>query len=199
MRPLWSSDGIEDMDILSDVIVGQFLRLETDIDMLLTFVLQTQAMIQSTSHLQSPSASASISQLQPAAANGSADATTTPKDTSTAGEATPIIVDEPVATTPIPDTKPPTRAGTPTPTVGTGTGTIYPGGVRYDIRREASRLPLDKAIFNSIRASGPVERMKRLFQVVLVVGGSALTPGMLQALESRYVPFNAPLEVEHAR
>lgn len=139
-------------------------------------------MIQSTSHLQSPSGTTAPLVAATAAATASTEAS---------GEGASITVDDPpptAAATPLPETKPPTRAGTPTPAAGTSTaGTIYPGGVRYDIRREASKLPLDKAIFNSVRASGPIERMKRLFQVVLVVGGSALTPGMLQALESRCV------------
>ena len=55
-----------------------------------------------------------------------------------------------------------------------------------DIRFEASKLPLDVAIFNSVRAAG-VEKIKRFLQSVLLVGGSSLVPGMVHALESRYV------------
>jgi actin-related protein 8 len=53
-----------------------------------------------------------------------------------------------------------------------------------DIRFEASKLPLDVAIFNSVRAAG-VEKIKRFLQSVLIVGGTSLVPGMVHALESR--------------
>lgn len=86
-------------------------------------------------------------------------------------------------------TKPSTRASSPVP-AGTAIGggpTVYPGGFSFDVRAEASKVPLDVAIVNSIRAAGAADKIKKLLQVVLVVGGSALVPGMIHALESRCV------------
>ena len=65
------------------------------------------------------------------------------------------------------------------------TAPIYPGGFPIDVFFEASKLPLDVAIFNSARASGGDEKIRKYLQAVLVIGGTALTPGMAHALESR--------------
>jgi hypothetical protein len=65
--------------------------------------------------------------------------------------------------------------------------TTYPGGFAIDVCFEASKLPLDVAIFNSARAAGGDEKIRKYLQGVLVVGGSALVPGMAHALESRWV------------
>lgn len=62
----------------------------------------------------------------------------------------------------------------------------YPGGHAIDVCFEASKLPLDVAIFNSARAAGGDEKIRKYLQAVLVIGGSALIPGMAHALESRY-------------
>ena len=59
-----------------------------------------------------------------------------------------------------------------------------------DVSFEASKLPLDVAIFNSARAAGGDEKIRKYLQAVLVVGGTALVPGMAHALESRYVPVS---------
>ena len=109
------------------------------------------------------------------------------------------------------NSKPPTRAGSveepnrasatggggasttvAAPAGATSAGTIYPGGARIDIRYGSSTQPLDHAIFQSIRACaagtsgvGASERLKKMLACILVVGGTALTPGMLSALESR--------------
>jgi len=61
----------------------------------------------------------------------------------------------------------------------------YPGGYVIDVCFEASKLPLDVAIFNSARAAGGDEKIRKYLQAVLVIGGSALIPGMAHALESR--------------
>ena len=61
----------------------------------------------------------------------------------------------------------------------------YPGGFAIDVCFEASKLPLDVAIFNSARAAGGDEKIRKYLQAVLVVGGCALVPGMGHALESR--------------
>ena len=57
---------------------------------------------------------------------------------------------------------------------------------QIDLLLEASKLPLDVAIFNSTRAAGGDDKIRKYLQAVLVVGGTALTPGMAHALESRY-------------
>jgi len=61
------------------------------------------------------------------------------------------------------------------------------GGFAIDSCFEASKLPLDVAIFNSARAAGGDEKIRKYLQAVLVIGGSALVPGMAHALESRHV------------
>jgi actin-related protein 8 len=63
----------------------------------------------------------------------------------------------------------------------------YAGGYAIDVCFEASKLPLDVAIFNSARAAGGDEKIRKYLQAVLVIGGTALVPGMAHALESRSV------------
>lgn len=58
-------------------------------------------------------------------------------------------------------------------------------GYDFDVCFEASKLPLDVAIFNSARAAGGEEKIRKYLQAVLVIGGTALIPGMAHALESR--------------
>jgi len=60
---------------------------------------------------------------------------------------------------------------------------------QIDLLLEASKLPLDVAIFNSARAAGGDDKIRKYLQAVLVVGGTALTPGVAHALESRYGPL----------
>lgn len=61
----------------------------------------------------------------------------------------------------------------------------FPGGYPIDVAFEASKLPLDVAIYNSARAAGGDEKIRKYLQAVLVIGGTALIPGMRHALESR--------------
>lgn len=61
----------------------------------------------------------------------------------------------------------------------------FAGGYAIDVCFEASKLPLDVAIFNSARAAGGDEKIRKYLQAVLVIGGTALVPGMAHALESR--------------
>ena len=63
----------------------------------------------------------------------------------------------------------------------------YPGGLPIDVCFEASKLPLDVAIFNSARACGGDDKIRKFLQAVLVIGGGAHIPGMAHALESRSV------------
>jgi len=64
---------------------------------------------------------------------------------------------------------------------------------QIDVQLEASKLPLDVAIFNSTRAAGGDDKIRKYLQAVLVVGGTALTPGMGHALESRLQAIATPL------
>jgi len=61
----------------------------------------------------------------------------------------------------------------------------YPGGQTIDVGFEASKLPLDVAIFNSSRAADGDDKIRKYLQAVMVIGGTALLPGMAHALESR--------------
>lgn len=60
-----------------------------------------------------------------------------------------------------------------------------------DVKFEAAKLPLDVAIFNSVRAAGN-EKIKKFLQTVVVVGGTSLIPGAVHALESRCVAAGHP-------
>ncbi|KAF8916271.1 hypothetical protein CPB85DRAFT_1290585 [Mucidula mucida] len=62
-----------------------------------------------------------------------------------------------------------------------------------DVFFEASKLPLDVAIFNSARAAGGDDKIRKYLQAVLVIGGTALVPGMAHALESRLQAIATPL------
>lgn len=62
-----------------------------------------------------------------------------------------------------------------------------------DIPYEASKLPLDVAIFNSARAAGGDDKIRKYLQAVLVIGGTGLIPGMAHALESRLQAIATPL------
>lgn len=68
---------------------------------------------------------------------------------------------------------------------------VFPGGFTIDVAFEASKLPLDVAIFNSARAAGGDDKIRKYLQAVLVIGGTALVPGMAHALESRWVVLRA--------
>ena len=73
---------------------------------------------------------------------------------------------------------------------GQGQGASQPSlkdaAPQIDLQLEASKLPLDVAIFNSARAAGGDDKIRKYLQAVLVVGGTSLTPGIAHALESRY-------------
>jgi len=68
---------------------------------------------------------------------------------------------------------------------------VYPGGFSIDVCFEASKLPLDVAIFNSGRAAGGDDKIRKYLQAVLVLGGTAHIPGMGHALESRLVTVSS--------
>ncbi|KAF9218179.1 actin-like ATPase domain-containing protein [Gyrodon lividus] len=78
----------------------------------------------------------------------------------------------------------------PQPALPTGN---FVGGLPIDVCFEASKLPLDVAIFNSARACGGDEKIRKYLQAVLVIGGGAQIPGMAHALESRLQAIATPL------
>jgi len=82
---------------------------------------------------------------------------------------------------------------TVTASPGTGEAATGSGGFNLDIAFEASKLPMDVAIFNSARAAGGDEKIRKYLQAVLVVGGTALVPGISHALESRLQAIATPL------
>jgi len=60
------------------------------------------------------------------------------------------------------------------------------GTGHIDVPREAAKLPLDVAIFNSARAAGPEDKMRKALSAVLLVGGGlAKIKGVNAALETR--------------
>jgi actin-related protein 8 len=79
-----------------------------------------------------------------------------------------------------PSTAAPTQPTTPYPLE-----VNPPAAYTIDVCFEASKLPLDVAIFNSARAAGGDEKIRKYLQAVLVVGGGSCVPGMAHALESR--------------
>jgi actin-related protein 8 len=96
----------------------------------------------------------------------------------------------PPSSTPAPSNQP----STPKPSVNnSASAATYPGGFAIDVCFEASKLPLDVAIFNSARAAGGDEKIRKYLQAVLVIGGTALIPGMAHALESRLQAIATPL------
>ena len=59
-------------------------------------------------------------------------------------------------------------------------------GPTADAVYEASKLPLDVAVYNSSRATNAEERMKRALGGILVVGGGlGCVPGSINAMETR--------------
>lgn len=65
--------------------------------------------------------------------------------------------------------------------------TVITPAVRVNVRVESSKLPLDVAAVESIMASGTEDKMKRLCQNILVVGGTGRIHNMSFAVESRWV------------
>jgi len=181
----------------------------------LTPIPQTQAMIISTQHLFAPRNLAALESATAQAQNPDAPASgqQTPLNSAVAAQAGDIASEAPAPaksdetsasdtpiegeatskapTPPLPsstvgadETVPETAA--PSPGTGEGAGSAS-GGFNLDIAFEASKLPMDVAIFNSARAAGGDEKIRKYLQAVLVVGGTALIPGISHALESRCV------------
>jgi len=121
-------------------------------------------------------------------------------ETSASASDTPI---EGEATSKAPTPPPPSSTGgadeaapetaAASPGTGESAGNVPGGGFNLDIAFEASKLPMDVAIFNSARAAGGDEKIRKYLQAVLVVGGTALIPGISHALESRLQAIATPL------
>jgi actin-related protein 8 len=164
-----------------------------------TLLPQTQAMIISTQHLFAPrnqEAPASGQQTPAVATQGNdvpseipapaKSEVTSTSDTPIEGEATSKAPTPPPpsSTVGVDEVVPEIAAASPGTGEGAGTSS---GGLNIDIAFEASKLPMDVAIFNSARAAGGDEKIRKYLQAVLVVGGTALIPGISHALESRRV------------
>ncbi|EJD07297.1 actin-like ATPase domain-containing protein [Fomitiporia mediterranea MF3/22] len=113
--------------------------------------------------------------------DGKQDITPTPNEPS--ASSTPAAADAIVTT----------NAATPTSSQPLAQPQVFPGGYPVDVPFEASKLPLDVAVYNSARAAGGDDRIRKYLQAVLVVGGGALTPGIVHALESRLQAIATPL------
>jgi actin-related protein 8 len=178
---------------------------------------QTQAMIISTQHLFTPrnlaalESAAAQSENHDAPASGqqtplaiaaaekagdvpsetsapskSVETSASTSDTPIEGEATSKAPTPPLPSSTVGGDEAAPETAAASPATGEGAG-IAPGGFNLDIAFEASKLPMDVAIFNSARAAGGDDKIRKYLQAVLVVGGTALIPGISHALESRYV------------
>ncbi|KAG6821198.1 hypothetical protein H0H93_004018 [Arthromyces matolae] len=167
----------------------------------------TSAMLISTQHLMPATISPDSPSKSLVAGSTSLADTNTPVE-----QADPqaMTVDEPEPLPAVPmdgadisdghDSKMPTPSNQ-TPNPGSGVNNAGPNqvppspaeDVSIDVMFEASKLPLDVAIFNSARAAGGDEKIRKYLQAVLVIGGVAHTPGMRHALESRLQAIATPL------
>jgi actin-related protein 8 len=175
---------------------------------------QTQAMIISTQHLFTPRNLAALESAAAQSENHDAPAsgqqtpfatavaekagdvpseppapsksveTSAASDTPVEGEATSKAPTPPLPSSTVGADEAAPETAAASPGTGEGAGTA-PGGFNLDIAFEASKLPMDVAIFNSARAAGGDEKIRKYLQAVLVVGGTALIPGISHALESR--------------
>ncbi|PFH51828.1 hypothetical protein AMATHDRAFT_74707 [Amanita thiersii Skay4041] len=137
----------------------------------------TQAMIISTQHLLTTTPNSRDQQNVPK------DDGTVPMDVSQDGPTEVVDVDDDAKLNGQTQTTPrPSQMHTP-----------VPNGFSIDVCFEASKLPLDVAIFNSARAAGGDEKIRKYLQAVLVIGGTALTQGIAHALESRLQAIATPL------
>ena len=172
--------------------------------------IQTQAMIISTQHLfaprnltglegasaqgqealpsgqQTPAVAAQTNDLPTETPAPAKSDVTSASDTPLEGEATSKAPTPPLPSSTVGTDEAVPETVTASPETGDATGTGS-GGFNLDIAFEASKLPMDVAIFNSARAAGGDEKIRKYLQAVLVVGGTALVPGISHALESRYV------------
>lgn len=147
---------------------------------------------------QTPAVAAQGEDIPSEAPAPSKSVETSTVDTPIEGEATSKAPTPPLPSSTVgPDDAAPETAAA-SPGAGEGAGTA-PGGFNLDIAFEASKLPMDVAIFNSARAAGGDEKIRKYLQAVLVVGGTGLIPGISHALESRCVRCCFPVLVTISR
>ncbi|KAF9240697.1 hypothetical protein BU15DRAFT_87583 [Melanogaster broomeanus] len=92
-----------------------------------------------------------------------------------------------------PQANPPSQPAPQVPPQPVPPADNFLGALPIDVCFEASKLPLDVAIFNSARACGGDDKIRKYLQAVLVIGGGAQIPGMAHALESRLQAIATPL------
>ncbi|KAF8141563.1 hypothetical protein EV363DRAFT_1308450 [Boletus edulis] len=92
-----------------------------------------------------------------------------------------------------PQPNPPAQPAPQVPLQPGPTSGNFPSDLPIDVCSEASKLPLDIAIFNGARACGGDDKIRKYLQAVLVIGGGAQIPGMAHALESRLQAIATPL------
>lgn len=108
------------------------------------------------------------------------------------------------------DSKPPTRLPSPSGVAENGIATAASQSVQtagqpqanapsaipsdaeggqsfFDIVSEASKVPLDVAITESLNCAGSDEKVKKLCSSIIVVGGTALMQGINWAIQTRQV------------
>ncbi|KAI0299322.1 hypothetical protein BC826DRAFT_906622 [Russula brevipes] len=144
---------------------------------------------------QTPTSTAVAAQAGDVQPEGSAPAKsdeTSASDTPIEGEATSKAPTPPLPSSTIGADEAVPETAAASPATGEGAGSAQ-GGFNLDIAFEASKLPMDVAIFNSARAAGGDEKIRKYLQAVLVVGGTALIPGISHALESRLQAIATPL------
>ncbi|KAM0750707.1 actin-like ATPase domain-containing protein [Meredithblackwellia eburnea MCA 4105] len=139
------------------------------------FLAPTNAMRNSTRHLLPPSAS-----IVPTPILESHTPTFGDGGTSTPNPAFAQAAGGDDRSTPLP--------GSPHPGATKASAALIPAQPILNIRYEAGKIPLDVAVVESIVAAGTEDRMKRLCQNVLVVGGSAAIHNVGFAVETRVSP-----------
>ncbi|KAF9454265.1 actin-like ATPase domain-containing protein [Macrolepiota fuliginosa MF-IS2] len=164
--------------------------------------LITNAMIISTRHLMPPPSENAASKSQPVTAQTSGTSTpgklepeqpVTTNGASRSTSQTPTEVQVEVTEENAKANPQPSQSTEATPPVPTQAPVpVYAGGYNIDVPFEASKLPLDVAIFNCVRAAGD-ERIRKYLQAVLLIGGTAQIPGIGLALESRLQAIATPV------
>jgi hypothetical protein len=74
-------------------------------------------------------------------------------------------------------------------------GITFPGELPIDVPFEASKLPLDVAVFNSARGASEnalAPLVAKFLENVLLVGGGSLVPGLAHMLQQRCAFFVKP-------
>lgn len=174
----------------------------------------TLAMQNCTRHLLPPEPPAPVAAAPPPASTEESTPLPTPagevanpllaKAADENGRATPSGISS-AGTPPIPSSEAP-GPGPTLPTASTTDGAVQPSSApaaptpsapQVDVAFEASKVPLDVAVWNSLLAAGggsggggggggnAEERIKRLASNIVFTGGTAQMPGLAQALEAR--------------